>query len=330
MIIKTENTVKTSLSYFDLLGSNEAAIAKAFSFLLASDIDCFYEFLGFLGVKLTNNQKNFFSVVIRTERDRVEGRTDIEISSGNDYHIIIECKVKNAKVISQRTQYFTSFNIHAKQKILCFLTQERDTNKQVHNDIRVINTSWLEILDLFGKRKFTNKNLVTTFQKFTIKNYKMRELKEILIQDLRERVEIERFQNFGVYRRDQTFGSPLYFAPYFTRGVADKEGIVNLSQIVGILTLKPKDIDSFRSDLDVFSTDMSQIKNWIDGVKYGNDSEDSIYTYYFLDPPLVFKSPLRKAVGNEKGTGKNWISKKIPKNRCVSFIDFIKHIPELK
>lgn len=330
MIIKNEDTVKTSLSYFDLLGSNETAIAKAFSFLIASDKDCYFEFLSFLGVKQTNNEKNFFSVDIRTEKDRNEGRTDIELSNKNDYHIIIECKVNSGKVINQRTQYLPSFNIIAKQKILCFLTQERDTNKQLQNDIQIINTSWLDIIELYNNKKFTDKKIVSTFLKFATKNYKMREIKEILIQDLKDKKEIERFQNFGVYRRDQTFGTPIYFAPYFTRGAASQEGITNLSKIVGILTLTPNDIDTFRSDLEAFSDDTTQVNNWINGVKHGNDSNDNTFTYYFLDSPLVLKSPLRKSQGNEKGTGKGWISKFIPKNRCVSFIDFINHIPELK
>jgi hypothetical protein len=330
MIIKNEDTVKTSLSYFDLLGSNETAIAKAFSFLIASDRDCYFEFLNFLGVKQTNNEKNFFSVDIRTEKDRNEGRTDIELSNINDYHIIIECKVNSGKVITQRTQYLTSFNITAKQKILCFLTQERDTNKQLQNDIQIINTSWLDIIELYNNKRFIDKKIVSTFLKFATKNYKMREIKEILIQDLKDKTEIERFQNFGVYRRDQTFGTPIYFAPYFTRGAISQEGIINLSKIVGILTLTPSDIDTFRSDLEAFSDDTNQVNNWISGVKYGNDSNDNTYTYYFLDSPLVLKSPLRKSQGNEKGTGKGWISKFIPKNRCVSFIDFINHIPELR
>lgn len=329
MIIKNEETVKTSLSYFDLLGSNETAIAKAFSFLIASDKDCYFEFLSFLGVKQTNNEKNFFSVEIRTEKDRNEGRTDIELSNKNDYHIIIECKVNNGKVFNQRTQYLTSFNQASKQKILCFLTQERDTNKQLQNDIQIINTSWLDIIELYNNKKFTNKKIVSTFLKFATKNYKMREIKEILIQDLKDKTEIERFQNFGVYRRDQTFGTPIYFAPYFTRGATSQEGITNLSKIVGILTLIPNDIDTFRSDLEAFTDDKNQVDNWINGVKHGNDVNNITFTYYFLDRPLVLKSPLRKSQGNEKGTGKGWISKFIPKNRCVSFIDFINHIPEL-
>lgn len=68
MIIKSADTKKTSLSYFDLLGSNETALAKAFSYLIASDKDCYFEFINFLGVKQKNNEANFFSADIKTEK----------------------------------------------------------------------------------------------------------------------------------------------------------------------------------------------------------------------------------------------------------------------
>jgi hypothetical protein len=53
------------------------------------------------------------------------------------------------------------------------------------------------------------------------------------------------------------------------------------------------------------------------------------YTYYFLDEPLKFKTALKKDGGIKKGRGKNWIAAHITPNRCVTFTDFIKHIPEL-
>ena len=138
------------------------------------------------------------------------------------------------------------------------MTQERDTNKQFHNDIQIINTSWLEIIELYNNRKFNNKKIVSTFLRFATKNYKMRELKEILIQYLKDKTGVERFQNFAVYRRDQTFGTPIYFAPYFTRGATEQKGIINLSRILVILTLKTDDIETFRSDLEAFSGDTNQ------------------------------------------------------------------------
>ena len=129
--------------------------------------------------------------------------------------------------------------------------------------------------------------------------------------------------------RDQTFGTPIYFAPYFTRGATPREGICNISRILGILTLKPVEIQAFRTDLEGFSDDNTQVERWINGVIHGNDDPNIVLSYYFLDKPFEFTTPLLKDRGNHKGVGEGWISKFIPKNRCVSFIDFIKHIPEL-
>lgn len=327
MIIKNNTTTKTTLSCFDLLGSDEASLSKAFAFLIGSDKDCYFEFLKFLGVRQINSEQNYFTCDIQTEKKRAEGRTDIELRCGNLYHIIIECKVRGNKLSKQRTQYLKSFNEDATKKILCFLTQERDTNKQITNDVSIINTSWLEIIELFNTKDFASKPLVKSFLNFATKNYKMKQLKEVLIQDINTS-ELYRHDHFGVYRRNETFGTPLYFAPYSTRGAGDQEGISKLSKILGILTLKPSDILNFKSDLEGFANQSEQVEKWIAGVQYGDDQE--VHTYYFLDEPLTFKTALKKDGGKEKGRGKNWIAAQIPPNRCVSFIEFIKHIPELR
>lgn len=328
MIIKSANTQKTTLSQFDLLGQDEVALSKAFAFLIGYDKDCYFEFLKYLGVKQKNSQENYISSDIITERHRNEGRTDIEIKNSNNYHIIIECKVNNNKLSKQRTQYLDAFEKGFNKNILCFITQERDTNKQITNNISIINTSWLEIIELFNAKKFTEKEIVKSFLNFTTRNYKMKQLKEILIQDVSIE-EIERYEKFNVYGRNQTFGTPIYFAPYFTRGTGKLEGISNLSKILGILTLKPSEIDNFKSDLESFATESTQVEVWINGIKNNKDIPTEIYTYYFLDEPLKFKKALRKDGGIQKGRGKDWIAAQIPPNRCVSFIDFIKHIPEL-
>lgn len=328
MIIKSQNTQKTTLSQFDLLGQDEVALSKAFAYLLGYDSECYFEFLKFIGIKQKKSVENFIKTDIITERKRTEGRTDIEIKSENDFHVIIECKVNSNKLFKQRTQYLTSFEQSSKQKIICFITQERDTNKQIANDIAIINTSWLEIIELFNSKKFIDKEIVKSFLNFSTKNYKMKQLKEILIQDVNI-LEINRFENYNVYGRNQTFGTPLYFAPYFTRNTGKTEGISNLSKILGILTLRPLDIENFKSDLEGFAYSLDQVDIWINGVKNGKDMPTETYTYYFLDTPLKFKRALRKDGGIQKGRGKDWIAAQIPQNRCVSFIDFIKHIPEL-
>jgi hypothetical protein len=327
MLIKSGTTNRTTLSQFDLLGQDEVALSKAFAFLLGSDKDCYFEFLKFLGLKQKRSSVNFFESVIGTERIRDEGRIDIELRHKNHYQVIIECKVRKNKLLRQRTQYLTVFDKACNKKILCFITQERDTNKQIAEGVSIINSSWLEIIELFNKQQFVQKDIVKDFLNFATRNYKMKTLKEVLIQDVTS-AEITRYERFSVYRRNPTFGSPIYFAPYYTRGSGKVEGISNLSKVLGILTLMARDIDNFLPDLQNFKTNDDQIIKWLSGVK--QDQDDKVYTYFFLSSPFKFKTPLRKDGGIKKGRGKNWIAAKIPPNRCISFIDLVSHIPELK
>ncbi len=329
MILKRAETEKTSYNLLDLLGADENALSKAFAFLIATDKDCYFQFLQHLDIRVKNTESNFKQATVIIQKKRKEGVTDIEITQAYKFNVIVECKIGKGKVDKQRTQYLPSFDKNTQHKILCILTQERDTNKQIENDVTIRNTSWLEIIELYNNRHFLHKQLVSDFLKFATKNYKMRELKEILIQGLGDKTEIQRFNQFKVYRRDKTFGTPIYFAPYFNRGSGQIEGITKLSKILGILTFKPVDIENFRSDLESFSEDKKTVDTWMNGINLGKDNKNTVYTYYFLDEPLTFNNPLKKDGGIEKGRGKNWIAANIPRNRCVSFTDFIKHIPEL-
>lgn len=328
MIVKNTGTNRSTLSQFDLFGQDENALSKAFAFILSKDAECFFTFLRFIGIQKANTAANYKGATISIQYSRVEGRTDIELHHLNEYHVIIECKIGKGKVEKQRTQYLAAFEGNTRRKVLCLLTQERDTNKEVANDVVIRNISWLDILELYNNKKFSANPLIAEFLNFTTRNYKMKELKEILVQDISDKYSIERFLTNGIYRRSQTFGTPIYFAPYFNRPTG-KEGIFHLSKILGILTLRPGEIENFRDDLHGFKTKEDQVAKWINGVKCGEDKEDSIFTYYFLDSPLVFSKPLLKDGGIKKGRGKDWIAAMIPRNRCVSFSEFIKHIPEL-
>ncbi len=324
MIIKQSGQNKSSLSHFDLLGSDEKGLAKAFAYLLGREPLALFEFLKCLGVDARNSKSNFLSTKINIERVREEGRTDIEIRQKAKYHIIIECKVGSNKVRSQRTQYLNSFD-NEPHKILCFITQNNDFKRQRHDDIIVHNLGWIDIIPLFEDKRFVNKPLVKEFMNFAIKGLKMREQKEVLIQDLSKRVEIKRFRDNRVYRRDVVYGSPLYFAPYFTREAAQSEGagISYLSKVLGILTLSSKNIQNFEEDLSKFTKNKRLITKWKKGVAVKGEKT---HTYFFLDEPVKLNSPLKKDGTIKKGRGKNWIAAMIPKNRCVSFAEFTRRI----
>lgn len=209
---------------------------------------------------------------------------------------------------------------------LCFITGINDFSKEIIDNVKIYNLSWIEMGDLFDRRKFQEVKIVQEFLSFVKKGYNMREQKEILVQDLGRKIEIERYRNNQVYRRDVVFGSPLYFAPYFTRKLKQKEGegISYLSKILGILTLNSNDIDNYDDELIRFSDNKKLRKRWKEGVKV--DTEDKVRTYFFLDEPLKLDKALKKDSGRKKGTGKGWIAAMIPKNRCVSFQEFTKRV----
>jgi len=155
----------------------------------------------------------------------------------------------------------------------------------------------------------------------------MKTVREILIQDLGRERAINRFKANNLYMRGETYGNPLYFAPYFTRSSKEpeREGISYLSKVLGVLTIIPSEITVFEDELKNFTDNPSLIDKWLAGVKADMDIREK-RTYFFLDNPLRFKSPLLKVSMKDS---KNWIGGHIPKNRCVSFDEFIRHIPEL-
>jgi hypothetical protein len=328
MEIKKTGSPKSVISLFDLLGNDETALSKAFAFILGKEKDALKDFLKFIGVTKRITDRTFRQVRITTEYSRNEGRTDIEIEIGTDTHIIIEAKVRKNRVRQQRTQYLTAFNESAKEKILVFLTQERDSNKQIAQDVKIINTSWLDVTGLFDQKKFIDNELVFQFLRYVSKNYKMNEQKEILIQDLSDETELIRYRQHNLYRRDQTFGTPLYFAPYFTRSAnqPEGEGISYLSKILGVLTLIPNEIDNYEIDLRRFKNDNEIVGKWIKGVKLNSSEITESLTYYFLDESVTINENLLKDGGNKKGRGKNWIAAMIPKNRCVTFEEFVRRM----
>lgn len=328
--IKSAGTPMSLWILFDVLGNDEVALTKAFAFVLGHERKVLSLFLRHVGVNKTITQNAFNEISIITERKRHEGRTDIEIEMKGVFHLIVEAKVRGGKVIRQRRQYVESFNPATKENVMVFLTQERDSNLEIACDIRVVNTSWFDIANLLGGNDFEEIVLVNQLIGYLTRNLRMNMLKVVLIQDVSHLSEILRFKECAVYRRNQTWGTPLYFAPYFTR-VANQpegEGIPYLSKILGVLTLNPKDIDRFENDLLSFKNDKATIKRWTEGVRSDIGEKSEKLTYYFLDEPLRLKKNLLKDKGREKGRGAGWIAANIPKNRCVSFGEFVKRMNE--
>lgn len=332
MIIKHQQRTASHLTPFDLFGTNETGLSKAFAYVLAKEKDVLFVFLRFLGIYTKNTYRNFRDTSIKIENFRPEGRTDIEILHSNLFHVITECKIHKGRIRHQRTQYLQCFE-DVPNRVMCFITQERDTNKQKYNGIITRHVSWMDILDVLEGARLATNPIIRQFMMYAIRTYKMKTQKEILVQDLSRPLELKRYLQYSIYKRDVTFGSPLYFAPYFTRKVNETigRGIKYLSRVLGVLTLKPCDIEEYRNDLESFYEKPGQVKKWIQGVKDGDQKyQNTEQTFYFLDEPVELLLPLLKDGTIKKGRGKNWIAGMIPKNRCVTFAEFVRRIAKNK
>jgi hypothetical protein len=324
MLIKPSGYINYSINPFYLYGFNETGLAKAFAFIISKDSDMLFKFLRYLGIKNKNTKENYKNIEITTERIRDEGRTDIEISLKGSFHVIVEAKIGNNKILDQRTQYLDSFE-DLPQKVLCFITQINDYKKQINDGVIIKNIGWSDIDDLIDDNKLLNNQFVKDFQTYIRRGYKLRNQKEILVQDLSDETEMKKYKDYNVYRRDVIFGSPLYFSPYFTKNSDELEGISYLSKILGIISCKPNEVESFRDDLNEFAdNDSDLVTKWIQGSKL--DKEDREYTYFFLANPVQLKTPLLKDGTKKIGRGKNWIAAQIPRNRCVTFEEFVNHM----
>lgn len=328
MILKRPDSGTTHITPLDLLGNDETALSKAFAYVLSKDRTSLFTFLRYIGINVKNTENNYRWTTIQIEHSRPEGRTDIEIQNPWSYHVIVECKVDAGKVSSQRTQYLNCFDT-VPRRVMCFITQTRDTNRNTNAGIVTRHLSWLEILGIFEEARLQADPVVGQFMSYAIRTHKMKTQKEILIQDLSDATELKRWKDHAVYKRDVTFGTPLYFAPYFTRSTDPSlgEGMKYLSPILGVLTLKPSDIKGYETDLQSFTDDKERVPNWMQGVTMGDAThQNEEHTFYFLGEPVELPCPLMKDGTIKKGRGKNWIAGYIPKNRCVTFAEVIKRL----
>lgn len=324
-MIKSAKSDSTYLSLFELMGDDETALAKSFAYILSAQKAVYFAFIHLLRLPFRYSDSHYNNLSVKVETSHPEGRTDIELSVQDNLHIIIECKVREAGIGRQRTQYLDCFQENANVKVMCFLTQDRGTSLLVNERILFKHISWLDIAEMLNTRAFLSLPPVQEFLSYAQRHYQVSYMREILIQDLGDATELRRFTDFNVYRRDESYVTPLYFAPHFTRyATGFPEGISCLSKVLGILTFNPTATQDIRGDLQSYAGDAALVDKWYQGVQLGSQP-DTMQTYFFLDNPLKLRKPLRKA---HRRNSANWIGSSVPKNRCVSFIDFIQHMPE--
>jgi hypothetical protein len=334
MILKEQNLDKCCLNELELLGNDEVAITKALAYIFSKSYRATSKVLKYIDPSYKFSKKDYLKSKISIEKYRKSGRTDIEIECENDLHLIIEAKIKKNKLNNQRKQYLNEFNKNTKKNIMCFVTSERTVLSDALDYINVKFLTWRDIQSLLSDIKFTDdteeSKLVKKYLRFYERRIKMREQKEVLIQDLSKPSEIKRFKENQIYKRPETFGIPLYFAPHFTKNANQDEGvgISHLSKVLGVLTIKAADIVQYKEDLNSFANnDKKLVSIWLKGMTLGNKSlQKELRTYYFLDSPVEISPSLQKDGGVGLGRGKNWIAGMIPPNRCVSFSEFAKRM----
>ena len=217
-----------------------------------------------------------------------------------------------------------------RNKVFVFISTHRGINL-TEKDFLIFDITWREVVDRIWKIKSTECELRQQFISYYERKYGMSVQGEILIQDLSDKDEIRRFE-LNSYRRKKINTAPLYFSPYFTRtGQSVREGIISISRILGIVTIAnikwekvKNDCASFvetayQNDSDKRKQLLSKWKKSINILK--ENDKDITFTYFFLDDPIKINKPILKS---EKS--KNWIHRMIPKNRCVSFSEFIKRM----
>ncbi len=358
MIIKYESSSKCFLSPFDLIGNDEVALSKSFAFMLANSPLALRIFINSILPKLIQEKsfKNFQIFVEENYNNIKNGRTDIEIKS-DDIHIIVECKIGNNQVNEQFTQYIERFKDldeigesknESKNKIMCFITQDRLSQIISKNGIKYKYFSWLEIYNIYEIKK-SNDEYIRNFLNFWQRRYEVNYIKEILIQDLGlYKIGLKRYFLYNTYKRDKTMGIPLYFSPHITKigiknlisipklksvfGSIDSPGIWTISKVIKVLTFDPSEKEQLSIAKEDLGGEIKRLKNeikdcdnlltkWINGLTKIKEKGES--TYYFLEDPIFLKKPLTK--NKDKG----WIDLIINKNRNVKFNDFIYQLNKL-
>jgi hypothetical protein len=342
-IFKKEYFTKTHKTVFDLLGYNENALSKVFTYILSNNRSFYFNFLKRVGLNIRNSLSNYKTVKIEIQKKRREGITDIEIFGQKEdttkYHVVIECKINKNKVKEQRSKYLDILkDSKDKIKIMVFITSNLETFKLdflLLENIKIYKLVWLDVFSDIYDSKFKKNKLIIDVKKYIEGGYNMNNyIKEILVQDLGVAIEIKRFLEYNIYRRPESAGNPLYFAPYFTKGNHVFEGIKFVSKILGVLTITANsNKDDIINDLNVFlkfselesNSKTKLIEKWVLGIKLSLNEDDKSkdQTYYFLDDPITLPGICKKK--NIKKS-KGWIGGAIPKNRCVTFKALIENM----
>jgi hypothetical protein len=195
-----------------------------------------------------------------------------------------------------------------------------------NTDIKVIDLNWRKLISDFSSIEvFSSTETeaeLNDFLNYYERRYGMSNQKEILVQDLSEPDQIEKYK-YGLYRRDKVKGSPLYFAPYFTNKT-DDPGLGSISKILGIITTQNIEWQNVKPTCERFLENASykkdekkrHLERWEKAVNSKDETlkKDIEATYYFLDDMTPIQPRLKKG-------GK--LLSQIPKNYTITFAELL-------
>ncbi len=341
MKLKTLGQSISYCGYFDIYDARkrECNLSKAYAYLLSKDPTSLRSLLKLLKIDVGKkwSDKILKESCIEIEHAYPNARTDIEIAIKSlKLFVLIETKVHNNKATAiQFLKYLPILKKNtAGNKFFVFISEQKGIHILDEN-IHIIDITWREIVENLWKINAKENTVRSEFLSYFERNYGMSVQGEILIQNLKEKDEISRFEN-NCYRRAKVNGRPMYFSPYFTRSNQSfgryKEGISTLSRILGVITIQDltweKIEDKCTSFIETFyPNDLDKKKKlltkWEIATTINNKDNDKTYTYFFLDDYVYIKKPILKSKNST-----NWINKMIPPNRCVSFDEFVKRMQQ--
>ena len=343
MKIKEKDQKNSLHNLFDIADSTkkETNLSKIIAYLVSKHSTVFEKFLEAIDIKLESSRDDCLkSAVIEIEKSFKKeksgqykrGRTDIEIEFADNnkkYYIIVECKVSSNKATSEQYINYQDLLLkkNAHQKYFVFLTHQSGINLLEKNtDIKVIDLNWRKLMSDFSSIEvFSSTETeaeLNDFLNYYERRYGMSNQKEILVQDLSETDQIEKYK-YGLYRRDKVKGSPLYFAPYFTNKT-DDPGLGSISKILGIITTQNIEWQNVKPTCERFLENASykkdekkrHLERWEKAVNSKDDTlkKDIEATYYFLDDMTPIQPRLKKG-------GK--LLSQIPKNYTITFAELL-------
>ena len=328
-------------SIYRLAGSGEDALTYALGYLLAHDPEFCKTVLSRLEIAPWKNFASDYSVRLQEVTARGYGRRDIVIE-GSEARIVIEAKIGDAEpAVEQILKYGDEGALWREYSVrtIVALTQGEMSestcgevrSKLTKKEIGFKNLQWHHVVELVLKYRPSSdvsRFLFGQFIAFIRSDYRMDYFDaEILIQDV-NRLNAGIFMNGWMYvTKPSDKKAPLYFAPYFTRELADN-GLSMISRVRDTAVVKLAEVEDCE---DVASAPTNKHREkWGQGLQMLRERAekegfvDGYTRLLFLDEPIKFRStPLTKKAFSKTNPPKK-IPSQIPKGFSMGFDELLR------